>query len=265
MQRPVRLSKQAINQALEGIQARIDPLERFVNAFASSLPPPILYDSGQRHVGYRFATPGIAHFCLLKLARCVSALNAMAVLARAGYSQEICVLVRTIAECTTQIEFVLCNQADDSSEKVAADGLVEVFFQDFARNSPADFKRSKLRQGSVHASFGESLDAAMSPSERSDEYKDKTAEQLLSNVYLTYSNYVHCKYPETMDLFGGLNPHFHLRGMSDTPKDYENLEIISTFVDSVALSVRSVILQLRLRAILDRDTELKTWFDEGVT
>jgi hypothetical protein len=92
---------------LDGVRSRIEPLERLVTACAISLSSPIFYHSGQGHYGYRYGKPGVRHFCLLKAVRAVSALNAMIALARGGFAQEIGVLVRTLVECTTHIEFVL--------------------------------------------------------------------------------------------------------------------------------------------------------------
>jgi hypothetical protein len=59
-----------------------------------------------------------------------------------------------------------------------------------------------------------------------------------SNVYLSFSNYVHGKYLEAMDLYGGRPAHFHLRGMGGTPKDAENLATIDSFVDTVSKPLR---------------------------
>lgn len=264
MNQPVRLTRQQVERALNLIEGRIAPLERCIHLLAQALPAPLLYDSAQRHVGFRYGKPDRRHFCLLKLVRCVSALNAMTALARGGYNQELCVLVRTVAECTTQIEFVLSSTDEDDELRPTAKELVDTFFADFARNNMTDFKRSKLCQGQVHAHVGEGLDAAVPPSERSEEYRNRTAEQLLSHIYLVYSNYVHCKYPETMDLFGGPKREFHLSGMSDTPKDYESIEILSTFVDTVALSVRSTILQLHFRDVINADEQSRRWLETPI-
>jgi hypothetical protein len=65
-----------------------------------------------QHHGFRYATPGAEHFCLLKAVRVVSALNAALELARCGYAQEIGVLMRTLVECTTHIEYVLSARDD---------------------------------------------------------------------------------------------------------------------------------------------------------
>ncbi len=189
---------------LRTLRSRVDPLERFVHALAGSLPEPLHYHSSKLHHGFRYLKPCVEHFCLLKAARAVSALNAALELARCGYTQEIAVLLRTLIEFTTHIEFVLSARDDTGGLESEAENYVQAYFADFGRNDAADFKRAQVRQNTVHDRLGKTLD---------HKYQNIKAERLLSNVYLTFSNYVHAKYPEVMDLYGGIPAHFHLRGM----------------------------------------------------
>jgi hypothetical protein len=103
----VRMSETELAAQLQALRSRVDPLEKLVHAFAERLPAPLRYHSGQRHHGFRYGKPDVRHFCLLKAVRAVSALNAAIELARCGYVQEIAVLIRTVIESTTHIEFVL--------------------------------------------------------------------------------------------------------------------------------------------------------------
>ena len=79
-------------------------------------------------------------------------------------------------------------------------------------------------------------------------------------MYLSFSNYVHGKYPETMDLYGGRPAQFHLCGMSGTPKDTENLAIIDSFVDTVSITFAQMVSNFRLHDIVRRDPLLADWF-----
>jgi hypothetical protein len=243
---------------LDDVRARIEPLERLVIACAASLSPPIFYQSGQVHYGYRYGKPGVQHFCLLKAVRAVSALNAMIALARGGFAQEIGVLVRTLVECTTHIEFVL--DALDENDVLATDveKYVQNFFADFARNSSADFKRAQVRQGAVHERLGVTLDNFAQWTGHAEQRPP--AERTYSNVYLAFSNYVHAKYPEVMDLYGGTPGRFHLEGMRGTPKDEENLQIVDTFIDTVTIALKLMVSRLRLHPIPEAEPSLGIWF-----
>ena len=97
------MTEMSFEVRLDGLKARIEPMERLVTALANSVPKPLHYHSGKEHYGFRYAKPDVLHFCLLKAVRAVSALNAMVSLARGGYAQEIGVLVRTLVECTTMV------------------------------------------------------------------------------------------------------------------------------------------------------------------
>ena len=83
-------------------------------------------------------------------------------------------------------------------------------------------------------------------------------------MYLTFSNYVHGKYPETMDLFGGTPRHFHLRGMGGTPKDAENLAIIDSFVDTVSITFAQMVSNFRLHDLVEGDPVMADWFRSAV-
>jgi hypothetical protein len=78
----------------------------------------------------------------------------------------------------------------------------------------------------------------------------------------TESNYVHAKYPEVMDLYGGRPGRFHLRGMGGTPKDSENLEIIQTFITTASNAFVIMIQSLKLHAIVEADPVLAKWYSE---
>jgi hypothetical protein len=243
---------------LDGLKARIEPMERLVTTLANSVPKPLFYHSGEEHYGFRFANPGARHFCLLKAVRAVSALNAMVALTRCGYAQEIGVLGRTLIECTTHIEFVLDALDEEGALRPDVDKYVRDYFADYARNSSGEFKRAQVRQGTVHKHLGETLDAIAE--QNGPMVSRKPAEAAYTNIHLTYSNYVHAKYPEVMDLYGGDPGRFHLHGMRGTPKDKENLDIIDTFIDTAAISLRLMVSKLRLHQVLQSDIPLRIWF-----
>jgi hypothetical protein len=252
------MAESELEGQLRSLGPRIEPLERLLHGLAERLPKPLRYHSGKEHHGFRYGKPHAEHFCLLKGVRAVSALNAAIELARCGYSQEIFVLLRTLYECTTHIEFVLTARDDAGALEPAAEKYVQDYFADFARNDATEFKRAQVRQNTVHRVLGAELDSV--PQRRAREPENAKAEQLYSNVYLTFSNYVHAKYPETMDLYGGAPAHFHLRGMSGTPKDAENFAMIDAAVTTVSLTLAQMVTNFKLHDLVGRDKVLADWF-----
>ena len=204
-----------------------------------------------------FATPlpTFDIICLLKSIRAVSAFNAAIVLCDAGFTQEICVLLRTIVECTSHIEFVL------SSNPISADAenFIADYFSDFERSGNPDFRKPAIRQGHVHSAVGAALDNFIKESEQAEKYRGVNTSKLYSRVYLVLSNYVHCKYPEVMDLYGGIPGKFHLKGMRGTPKDLENIELLETYFASVSQCLQVIVLRLGLKQFVERDPIVAQW------
>jgi hypothetical protein len=248
--------EQALADRLDRAVVGAEILERFITAFGDTFNAPILYHSGKEHYGFRFGAPDVRHFCLLKGVRALSAWRASAVLARQGYVQEVFVLLRTLAEFTTHIDYVLVARNKDGTPTEEAAAYLQAFFADFARNDETDFGRIKLRQGAVHKVVGETFDA------EKGEMVDPT-ERMFSRVYRTLSNYVHGRYPEIMDLYGGAPPRWHASGMSGTPKDAETVEFVVTSLGTVSQSFRLIANALNLWDMLNADPALLAWYDSG--
>jgi hypothetical protein len=245
-----------LNRALTALRLRIVPLERVVERLAgSSRPPHLMHYGGGK--GFRYGNPGVRHFCLGKAVRLVSGLNACIELARSGYTQEIAIVGRTIIECATHIEFVL-DLNDTQKHKKLVKEYVEGFFADSKRGPGAPVKKAQVPQGVVSDTLGQSLDEV---AEAVGKGEGRTpAATLYRQVYQTYSNYVHAKYPECMDLYGSTPGHFHLRGMSNTPKDEENIEQIASQIETACNTFVIMVQQLDLLDLVRQDEVLHVWY-----
>jgi hypothetical protein len=146
----------------------------------------------------------------------------------------------------------------------AARDFVDAYFSDLKRGEVDSFRRPALRQGALHDSIGAVLDEFIKGSDYSEKYRGVNTSKLYSRVYLVLSNYVHCKYPETMDLYGGLPGKFHVRGMSGTPKDDENIELLETYFTSVSQCAQLIILRLKLLTLLSSDSIVSRWMQSNL-
>jgi len=108
---------------------------------------------------------------------------------------------------------------------VGDQALVLHELEDAHRPAEPASKKAKLVQKKVHEIVGSRLDK-VALSEGGDGKSRKPADQLLFNIYQIFSYYVHGRYPESMDLYGGRPGRFHLHGMNGTPKDGENIVIL---------------------------------------
>jgi hypothetical protein len=68
-----------------------------------------------------------------------------------------------------------------------------------------------------------------------------------------------------MDLFGGTLGHFHLRGMSGTPKDVENVEILAAYVEAVSNAFILMVQKLGLIGLVEKNAALVTWYNAEIS
>jgi len=117
-------------------------------------------------------------------------------------------------------------------------------------------KRASLSEKYLNGLLGNALDAF---ADKSDPHWSSAASKL-HNISFIQANYVHGRYPETMDLYGGRPGHFHLNGMRNTPKDFENLQMIDALITSAPLCFVHLIQGLNLRSLLAADPTLVEWY-----
>lgn len=241
--------------AIAALEMRLDPLERLIRLFAASLERPTLMQEGDAK-GFRYSTPGLRHFCLLKAIKALSAMNAALTLARAGFIQEVVVLIRTIVEATRHIEFVL-DLDDSARHKETVTKYIEEYFADADRGAGGEMRRQPIQQGKVHEQLGKTLDEIAEGKGRQNRV---SATLLYKRTYHQYSGYVHGGYPEIMDLYGGRPGQFHVHGMGGTPKDGEVLEQLASFTDALSTTFVIIIQQLDLRAFVKADPVVEKWY-----
>ncbi len=256
------MSPQELDRLLSIVQRQLEPAERFLTMFGAALAPPIWYQSEHGHVGFRYTSPDARHFCLLKGSRAVSGINACIQLARGGYTQEIGVIVRTVVECTSLIEWIkLKANANGTLRSDPQRRYVRVYFEDYRRDGSGLALNLRERQKVVHDEVGDWLDKRAH--EIGIKIGDKASGDRLSNIYMVNSNYVHARYPEVMDMFGGRPGSYHLRGMGGTPKDDENAEIIQTYAVTVDQSIAGIAQHFQ-PAFLQTDPAMNLWSRRGV-
>jgi hypothetical protein len=134
----------------------MEPLERVFELLTACPGEPEFHSTAEWR-GFRYKAPDVRHFCPLKAARAISAMHAAIELARKGFTQEVAVLMRTLIECTTHIEFVIQVDASDK-EKAVAKQYIEAYFADSQRGVGVSTPRAPIQQGEVHTSLGKMLD-----------------------------------------------------------------------------------------------------------
>jgi hypothetical protein len=253
----------ALDVTLNELQDRVAILESVIEVHSAILPAPQRYMSVEGW-GYRYENPDVRHFCLLKAIRVVSALNAAIDLARKGYVQEVATLMRVVEECRKHIEYIV--EADDSEQHRAnVAKYLREFFDDMVRDPEAEIKGVLIREKIINEQLGKTLDRLAA--ESGEDMANRTpAAKLYRRTARAFSFYVHGRYPETMDLYGGRPGRWHLHGMLGTPKDGENLETLDSFVTGATTAFVTMIQGLpELRKlILQRVPHLREWYAKEV-
>lgn len=246
---------------MHGFQQRVAILERIVEIFTGLLPAPTFRVLATDRY-FRYEDPDLRHFCLLKAVRVVSALNASFELAKKGYTQELAVLMRMLSECTRHIEYVL-DPDDGEKHKSNVTKYLQEFFDDNERDPDSEIKGVLIREKIINEQLGKTLDkiAALHGAVENR----VPAAKLFHRSSRAFSFYVHARYPESMDLFGGRPGRFYLRGMSGTPKDRENLETLDTFITTASTTFVIMVQGIpELRAAALKEPALHRWYAAAV-
>jgi hypothetical protein len=250
-----------VEGVIRGFQERVVILERVVEIFTGLLPAPTFYTSAVDRY-FRYDNPDVRHFCLLKAVRIISALNASFELARKRYTQELATLMRIISECARHIEYVL--DSDDSVQHTSnVQKYLREFFEDNRRDTDSEIKSVLIREKVINEKLGKTLDKIAAQHGTTEDRVP--AAKLFHRSSRAFSFYVHARYPESMDLFGGRPGRFHLRGMRGTPKDRENLETLDTFLTTASTTFVIMVQGIsELRAAALMEPALHQWYAEAV-
>jgi hypothetical protein len=246
---------------IRGFEERVAILERVIGILSGLLPPPtFVHTTEDWH--FRYENPDIRHFCLLKAVRAVSTLNAAFELARKGYVQELAVLMRILSECTRHIEYVL-DQDDSEQHKANVQKYLREFFEDKDRDPEAEIKGVLIREKVINEQLGKTLDEIAAAHGETE--GRVPAAKLFHRSSRAFSFYVHARYPESMDLYGGTPGRFHLHGMRWTPKDRENAETLDSFITTASTTFVIMVQGIpELRTAALSDSALYHWYVEAV-
>ena len=250
------MRKQDLEFAVGKFAQRAEFLQRAVQFLESQLAPPVKSLDADNGVVFRFRNPDLNHFCLLHLLRIISCLNSLNVLVKSGFPQEIAVLVRTAYEFLLKIEYVSSGYYDpDQRDKISK--FVRDYFADSSRKERRLDKSKAPKQEEINRGVGKLRDEFLDLVRQ--EGDNRKSADMQHYILTVFSNYVHGRYPEIMDMFGGAPSHAHYDGMLHTPKDEENIAIIFALVDSVDLCVRNVFIRLGHANSEQTPNFLKNW------
>jgi hypothetical protein len=205
---------------------------------------------------FRFGEPSLKHFVYLHLARVISGFNVALVLTKLGYCQELSVVLRTLYEFMIKIEYVSNGYFDQKIRDNILKYIGE-YFSDFSRAPGRIDKDRSPRQKDINIALAENYERMMAAS--GFEANKIESARLRQHLLSVYSNYVHGRYPEIMDMFGGRPISIHLQGMAGTSKDGENYLQLEAALDSADLTIKNYVRRFGYHTAEDAPETLRRW------
>jgi hypothetical protein len=224
---------------VEYLASTLDRLETHYNEMGGSIPPPIRAKVGSR-MFFRHTQQSDLLLCYLKGVKLLSTLNAALVLFRHGYAQEIGALCRMADDFFFEIMFFIQPLGENGPSK-DQNRMFDDFFREEFENPDDPLgsaqDRDNIPRRKINAAFGQIAKNELNPHD---------AQHTISTVHKAFSGYVHGAYPHIMEMYGGNPPHFHMTGMSGTPRMQEWAEQLVTYVYREIMITELISRKLRL-------------------
>ena len=193
------------------LELALDTMEVVVHQLAALVPHP-RFVKLRGHQYFRYEEKSIQQAIVQKLARMVSTLRAAYLLLDHGFVQEVGALQRILDELQADVIFLRTGVDDltDLHRKYLSAFYEEEFDAEDALGSTQ--KRPMIPRKKIHAhnarQYAKLPAKALDPSRGSE---------LQRTLLKTYSGYVHAASPHIMDMYGGIPPRFHMKGLRGTP------------------------------------------------
>jgi hypothetical protein len=203
--------------SLEIYAEALSQMESLFASLVGDVPPPAQVQRSDGFV-FRYLERLPTQAIVQKLARSLSTLHAALVLLQAGHYQELAALQRILDDFHEEVVFLaLALLTDDISgvhEKYLEGFWMEVIDEPADPLASASKKLPTVSRKDLRAAIRHSV-SKMSPDGFPDwsEFEDST--RIVSAVY---NGFVHGGSPQIMEMYGGLPPRFHLKGMLGTPR-----------------------------------------------
>ena len=227
-----------INQ-LKALGVAVQKNASLLDAVSGKLPAPKFFGT-RPYLSFRHEEHDktIELAVVLKAVKATSALNACLCLMIAGHVQEIMALLRIVEECGNDILFLLIPDAEGNNTAKQEEYLHSFFAEEFT--DPAKVLTSHQSRAPVPFKKINAANAKM----LGQTTNESDAAKMGEITFKTLSGYVHAAYPQIMEMFGGLNLKFHMRGMLGTPRMEETLVQLVNYIDR--MNINLVLLCRRL-------------------
>lgn len=197
-----------------------DELENIFSKLEKNIPKP-KKTTYANHFTYRYNEHNVQVVTIQKISRIITGLRASIILLQNGYLQELAVLQRVLDDIGEELDFLVLGKLMGTwghfHDKYISSFFTEVFNNPLKPMSALEVKKPIVTRKQVRKCINESIDVMKKQGASIDNNRSDAA-RVISSVF---DGFVHASSTQILDMYGGDPPHYHLRGMSNTPKQTE--------------------------------------------
>jgi hypothetical protein len=192
-------------------------MEQALDRLTKRVPAPQWIRLIGERFAFRYVERTAQQAIIQKLARIITGLRAAHLLLRHGLVQEEAVIHRVLGDLIEDVLFLSYGiLKNDLKEKLHESYLADFYQEEFDDpNNPLTIrKRSPAPRRKIQAYLARADLGIGNPSDNQEAFR------IIQQVF---SGFVHAASGQILDMYGGSPPHFHVRGMLDTPRmpEYE--------------------------------------------
>ena len=193
---------------------------------AESIGDPKWIDS--KHV-FEYPKQTVEVATVLKLIRAAQGIHALEILCSNGLFVDMGAIFRCVGDCIAEIHFLLENYPEQSNK-------VRQFLKEFYSKTIDGHLSSEdhpVLSSKIHNAMIRSLTGGK---------QDEQVKRMLSNVYRTFSGYVHAGYSHIMQMFGGTYPKqsFNISGIQSQKQIDIQMQLVIEAYKSVLYAIAHV-------------------------
>ena len=161
---------------------------------------------------FRYKEQTLEQAIVQKLARVISGLGAAQILLEHGFVQELFAIQRMLDEFSQDIIFLclpLHGEPRTELHEKYLTAFYEEEFEDGVDPLTSPQRRDMIPRKKIRAAIANSAVAGPNPSREIELHR---------TLDKTFSGFVHGASPQIMEMYGGPVPHFHIKGMLETPR-----------------------------------------------
>ena len=225
------MSNHQVNE-LKALSVAVQKSASLLDAIVGRLPTP-KFGGAPPYFSFRHEEneKTIELVIVLKSVKITSTLHACLALMIAGHVQEIMALLRIVEECGNDILFLMMPDSNGNNTDKQEEYLKSFFAEEFTDPGQvltSHQSRSSVPFKKINAANAKTLGQATNESD---------AAKMGEITFKTLSGYVHAAYPQIMEMFGGPEMKFHMRGMLNTPRMGETLVQLVNYVDRMNINL----------------------------